>query len=254
MVLESFKLTGKNAIVVGGVGDLGRAMLEALVESGANAVVIDIDKRVFTIADELKNKGYNVIPLKVDISSRDNIRNAVDEVAKIFDHSIDILVNCAGIQRRAPSENFSEKDWDDVININLNATFFFCQHIGRLMLEKGYGKIINIASVISFVGGITIPAYAASKGGVAQLTKTLSNDWAAKGVNVNAIAPGYMDTQLNVALVNDSKRTSEILSRIPINRWGVGDDLKGIIVFLASSASDYVCGAVIPIDGGYLSR
>ncbi len=254
MVLESFKLTGKNAVVVGGAGDLGKAMLEALVESGANAVVIDIDDRVFAIADDLQNKSYNVKALQVDISKRENIRQAVDEVTQLFEGTIDILVNSAGIQRRASSENFSESDWDDVININLNATFLFCQYIGRLMLEKGYGKIINIASVISFVGGFTIPAYAASKGGVAQLTKTLSNDWAGRGINVNAIAPGYMDTQLNVALVNDSKRTAEILSRIPKNRWGTGEDLKGIAVFLASSASDYLCGTVIPVDGGYLSR
>jgi 2-dehydro-3-deoxy-D-gluconate 5-dehydrogenase len=254
LILESFRLTNKNAVVVGGAGDLGKAILEALLESGANAIVIDIDKRVFTIVEGLQKKGFNVRALQVDITNRDNIRKSVEEVSQLFNGSIDILVNCAGIQRRASSENFSETDWDDVINVNLNATFFFCQYIGRLMLEKGYGKIINIASVISFVGGITIPAYAASKGGVAQLTKTLSNDWAGRGINVNAIAPGYMDTQLNVGLVSDKKRTAEILERIPKNRWGVGDDLKGIAVFLSSSASDYVCGTVIPVDGGYLSR
>ena len=254
MILESFKLTGKNAVVVGGAGDLGRAMLEALVESGANAIVIDINKKVFEIAENLQKKGFKVKALQVDISNRKNIKESVDKIAKHFNNSIDILVNSAGIQRRASSENFLEQDWDDVININLNATFFYCQYIGRLMLKKGYGKIINIASMISFLGGITIPAYAASKGGVAQLTKALSNDWAGRGVNVNAIAPGYMDTQMNIALVNDPKRTEEILSRIPKNRWGMGDDLKGIVVFLASKASDYCCGTIIPVDGGYLVR
>ena len=254
MILESFKLTGKNAVVVGGAGDLGRAMLEALVESGANAILIDINKKVFEIAENLQKKGFNVKAVQVDISNRKNIKESVDKIAKHFDNSIDILVNSAGIQRRASSENFLEQDWDDVININLNATFFYCQYIGRLMLKKGYGKIINIASMISFLGGITIPAYAASKGGVAQLTKALSNDWAGRGVNVNAIAPGYMDTQMNIALVNDPKRTEEILSRIPKNRWGTGDDLKGIVVFLASKASDYCCGTIIPVDGGYLVR
>ncbi len=254
MILESFKLMGKNAVVVGGAGDLGRAMLEALVESGANAIVIDIDEKVFDISRKLQKRGFNVEALQVDISSRKNIKRSVEKVTEIFNGSVDILVNSAGIQRRASSENFLEKDWDDVININLNATFFYCQYIGRLMLKKGYGKIINIASMISFLGGITIPAYAASKGGVAQLTKALSNDWAGRGINVNAIAPGYMDTQMNTALVNDEKRTAEILSRIPKNRWGTGEDLKGIIVFLASSASDYCCGTVIPVDGGYLVR
>lgn len=254
MILESFKLTNKNAIVVGGAGDLGRAMLEALLESGSNAIIIDIDKRIFDLEKDLQNKGFNVTAFQVDISNRNNIKNVVEKASQLFNGAIDILVNCAGIQRRASSEIFSETDWDDVININLNATFFFCQYVGKLMLEKGHGKIINIASVISFVGGFTIPAYAASKGGVAQLTKTLSNDWAGRGINVNAIAPGYMDTQLNVGLVSDKKRTAEILARIPKNRWGVGDDLKGIVVFLASSASDYLCGTVIPVDGGYLSR
>lgn len=167
---------------------------------------------------------------------------------------MDILLNTAGIQRRCTSEDFSEKDWDDVIAVNLSAMFFYCQLAAQNMIQHGKGKIINIASMQSFFGGITIPAYAASKGGVAQLTKALSNDWAGKGINVNAIAPGYMDTKLNTALINDPVRNDEVLSRIPLKRWGTGNDLKGIVVFLSSDASNYISGAIIPVDGGYLGR
>lgn len=173
---------------------------------------------------------------------------------KILDSHIDILLNTAGIQRRYKSEEFPEKDWDEVLAVNLTAIFFFCQLAANTMIPQGGGKIINVASINSFLGGITIPAYAASKGGVAQLTKALSNDWAAKGINVNAIAPGYMDTRLNTALIGDSVRSSEVLLRTPKKRWGTGEDMKGIAVFLASEASDYITGAVIPVDGGYLAR
>ena len=167
---------------------------------------------------------------------------------------VDILINSAGIQRRYPSEDFPDDEWHKVIAINLDATFFYCKYAGNTMLKNGGGKIINIASIMSVLGGITIPAYAASKGGVGQLTKALSNDWAAKGICVNAIAPGYMDTQLNTALINDKKRTDEVFMRVPMKRWGTGEDLKGLTVFLASSASDYITGCIIPVDGGYLAR
>jgi 2-deoxy-D-gluconate 3-dehydrogenase len=167
---------------------------------------------------------------------------------------LDILVNAAGIQRRHPSESFPEKDWDDVLAINLSATFFYCQLAANSMIPVGSGKIINIASIMSTCGGITIPAYVASKGGVGQLTKSLSNDWAAKGLHINAIAPGYMATKLNSALMADPVRSADILARVPQKRWGTGQDLKGITVFLASSASDYVNGTIIPVDGGYLGR
>lgn len=158
------------------------------------------------------------------------------------------------IKKRASSEIFKKSDWDDVISVNLTSVFCYCKAIGNLMINNGYGKIINIASMQSFLGGITIPAYAASKGGIAQLTKALSNDWAAKGLTVNAIAPGYMDTQLNTNLINDPKRNEEILSRIPKGRWGKPEDLVGCAIFLASEASDYVTGSIIPVDGGFLSR
>ncbi|HAE22241.1 MAG TPA: 2-deoxy-D-gluconate 3-dehydrogenase, partial [Spirochaetaceae bacterium] len=151
-------------------------------------------------------------------------------------------------------EDFSLEDWDEVLNVNLSAVFQGCQLAGRLMLAQGGGKIINLASMLSFFGGFTVPAYAASKGGVAQLTKALANEWAGRGINVNAIAPGYMDTDMNARLLADEKRRAEISARIPAGRWGTGADMKGLVVFLASKASDYVHGAIIPLDGGYLSR
>lgn len=254
MILDQFKLTGKRALVVGGAGDLGQAILEALVQAGAHAVVIDLSEQVNEVARALSEQGFSVSGLQVDISNRDEIKSSVLKANELLGGSIDILVNSAGIQRRKPSEDFLEADWDDVLNINLTAAFIYCQQVGRQMIAQSYGKIINIASMQSFLGGITIPAYAASKGGIAQLTKALSNDWSSKGINVNAIAPGYMDTRLNVALINDPVRNQEALSRIPKKRWGVGSDLQGAAVFLASPASDYVCGSVIAVDGGYLAR
>lgn len=249
-----FDLTGKKAIVVGGAGDLGYGMLEALVEAGAECVVMDISDKVFEYCDKLNGMGYKTYPMKVDISKRNEIKNSYAESMKIFNNDLDIMVNAAGIQRRHPSEEFPESDWDDVIAVNLTAPWLYIQMAANTMLPKGYGKIITVASIQSYVGGITIPAYTATKGGITQLTKTLSNDWAKRGLNINAIAPGYMATQLNTALLADEKRSAEILSRIPQGRWGTPDDLKGITVFLASAASDYVNGITIPIDGGYLGR
>ena len=168
---------------------------------------------------------------------------------------IDILLNNAGVQRRSHCEDFTLEDWDTVINVNLNAVFVLCQLAGRKMLEQGGGKIINLASMLTFFGGFTVPAYAASKGAVAQLTKALCNEWASKGINVNAIAPGYMDTDMNTALTDPTNpRYKEITDRIPAHRWGTGDDMKGAAIFLASAASDYLNGAVIPVDGGYLVK
>lgn len=251
---ELFDLSGKNAVVVGGAGDLGLGMLEALVNAGARAVVIDISDTVLQVAQTLCQKGRVVHAIQADIACRDQIRSSYAEALKFLGGRLDILLNAAGIQRRHPSEFFPEGDWDEVLAVNLSATFFYCQLAAKTMIPQGSGKIINVASILSYCGGITIPAYAASKGGVGQLTKTLSNDWGGKGINVNAIAPGYMDTKLNVALMNDSSRSADILSRIPQKRWGTAHDLKGITVFLASAASDYVNGTVIPVDGGYLGR
>jgi 2-deoxy-D-gluconate 3-dehydrogenase len=253
-VIELFKLNDKKTIIIGGAGDLGFAMVEALVEAGSEAVIIDLDERIFTICEDLNRQGYKVHAIRADVSDRSQIRSSFTNAIELLGGKLDILINSAGIQRRHASEVFPEKDWDDVIAINLEATFFYCQLAANVMIPNGGGKIINIASMMSFFGGITIPAYAASKGGVSQLTKALSNDWASKGITVNAIAPGYMDTQLNVALINDPVRNAEALNRIPMKRWGKGADLKGLTVFLSSQASDYISGTVIPVDGGYLAR
>lgn len=253
-VLDLFKLSGMNALVTGGAGDLGRDIAEALVEAGAHVVLVDSNPAVFSVAKDFCTRGYTASALHCDVRDRQQIRETVDSALEMFGDSIDILVNCAGIQRRSSSEDFPEEDWDDVIKVNLDATFFFSQLAGRNMLVRGRGKIINVASVMSFFGGVTIPAYAASKGGVSQLTKALSNDWAARGICVNAVAPGYMDTQLNSAFAPGSARYAEVTARIPKGRWGHGCDLAGTVVFLASAASDYVTGTVIPVDGGYSAR
>jgi len=253
-VLDIFSLNGKKALVVGGGGDLGSAIMEGLLDAGASVVAVDIDHNVHNIVQSFQQRGFNASSLQVDIRDRDAIKKSVSDAEALLNGSIDILVNSAGIQRRSPSELFSEKDWDDVISINLTATFIYCQQVAPNMIAHGYGKIINVASIMSFFGGITIPAYAASKGGVAQLTKALSNDWASKGICVNAIAPGYIDTRLNTALINDSTRSSEVLLRTPMKRWGISDDMKGAAIFLSSSASDFISGVVLPIDGGYSAR
>jgi 2-deoxy-D-gluconate 3-dehydrogenase len=252
--LRLFDLTGQRAIVVGGAGDLGFAILEGLLEAGASAVAIDISPKVKPMSASLREKDYEVHGLEVDVTDRTAIKRSVSDSAQLLGGDIDILVNAAGIQRRAPSEDFSEQDWDDVLSVNLTAGFIYSQQVARGMIAKKRGKIIHVSSIMSHFGGITIPAYAASKGGLSQLTKALSNDWAAKGICVNAIAPGYIDTQLNTALISDEKRSAEVLLRTPVKRWGVPADMKGVVIFLASAASDYVTGTVIPVDGGYSAR
>ena len=253
-ILQKFSLRNKKAIVTGGAGDLGKAMVESIAQAGAQTVVIDLDERLFGICKDFQENGLDVSPVRADIGNVSEIKESYKKALDILGGTVDILINSAGIQRRYPSEEFPDDEWHKVLSINLDATFYYCKYAGNTMLENGGGKIINIASIMSFLGGITIPAYAASKGSVGQLTKALSNDWADKGICVNAIAPGYMDTQLNTALINNKKRTEEVFNRVPMKRWGTGEDLKGIAVFLSSSASDYITGCVIPVDGGYLAR
>lgn len=251
---QLFELKGKNALVIGGAGDLGTSMLEGLLEAGASAVAVDIDREVMVLTERLRGQHFNVHGIVCDISNRSQVKSSYQSALELLDGRIDILVNAAGIQRRYPSEIFPEDEWDEVLEINLTAPFLYCQLAGKTMIAQGAGKIINVASVMSYCGGLTIPAYTASKGGIAQLTKTLSNDWADKGICVNAVAPGYMATKLNTTLMADENRTRDIFARIPQKRWGTGEDMKGITVFLASSASDYINGTVIPVDGGYLGR
>ena len=249
-----FDLSGKSALVTGGTRGLGRGMAEGLAEAGAKVVIVGSSAGVLKTAEELRAKGLDVAGIRADLGERDKIPAMFNEALKMLGGKIDILLNDAGVQRRNHCEDFTLEDWDTVMNVNLNAVFVLCQLAGREMLKQGSGKIINMASMLSFFGGFTVPAYAASKGAVAQLTKALSNEWAGKNIQVNAIAPGYMATEMNTALINDNGRNTEILARIPAGRWGTPEDMKGLAVFLASDASNYLSGAVIPLDGGYLAK
>lgn len=252
--MKLFDLTGKTALVTGGNRGLGKGMAEGLCEAGARVAIVASGAGVYDAAKEFRGKGYDVIGVRGDLGNAEELEKVFAEAVENFDGKLDILVNNAGIQRRNPCEDFLMEDWDDVININLRVVFRLCQLAGRNMLAHGGGKMINLASMLSFFGGYTVPAYAAAKGGVAQLTKALANEWTSRGICVNAIAPGYMATQMNRRLMEDPKRNAEILARIPAGRWGREQDIKGVVVFLASEASDYVSGAVIPVDGGYLGR
>jgi 2-deoxy-D-gluconate 3-dehydrogenase len=247
-VYDLFSVEGERALVTGGSAGLGRAMAEALIEGGARVAIAGRSDRVFSVAEEI-----GAFPLQADLSDRVQTLALPDRALQVLD-GLDVLVNDAGTQRRHAAEEFPLEDWDYVLAVNLDAVWILSQASGRHMLAQGHGKIINVASMMSFTGGIYIPAYAATKGGVAQLTKALSNEWAGRGVNVNAIAPGFMATELTSALASDPQRQPLILARIPAGRWGQPGDLKGVVVFLASAASDYLHGAIIPVDGGYLGR
>ena len=249
-----FSLNGKTALVTGGNRGLGRGIAKGLANAGAKVVIWASSDSVYEAADKLKDEGLDVVAVKCDLSDEKGIKESFEKTLELAGGRLDILVNNAGIQRRSKCEEFPLSDWDDVLNINLRSVFVLCQLAGQHMLKNGGGKIINLASMLSFFGGFTVPAYAAAKGGVAQLTKALSNEWASQGINVNAIAPGYMATEMNTNLINDAVRNTEILSRMPAKRWGTPEDMAGVAVFLSSSASDYLNGAVIPVDGGYLGR
>lgn len=246
--MNMFDISSRKAIITGASRGLGYGMAQALGEAGAELAIISSSDRIYSAAESL-----NAHAVKANLSDMAQLERGFGEALDALG-GVDILVNCAGITRRHPCEEFPLEDWRLVLDVNLTATFRLCQLAGREMLKTGYGKIINVASMLSFFGGWTVSAYSASKGGVAQLTKALSDEWAARGINVNAVAPGYMATEINTSLRDDPVRNNEILMRIPAGRWGSADDMKGITVFLASHASDYVSGAVIPVDGGYLGR
>ena len=253
-ILNSFNLTGKVALVTGVGQGLGHGMAVALAEAGADIAGLYLaDCSLTETAVTALGRRFLPIQANLQTASVDELNEMVATIQSELG-SLDILVNNAGIIRRAPAVDFSETDWNAVIQINLNALFFLSQAAGRVMVAQGSGKIINIASMLSFQGGITVPAYTAAKSAVAGLTKALANEWAASGVNINAIAPGYMATDNTTALRADEKRNAAILERIPAARWGTPEDLSGITVFLASAASDYLNGAVIPVDGGWLAR
>ena len=233
---------------------LGAAMARALAEAGAEVALHASGPIPSDRARELTDAcGGRAHLLAADLSERDAAERLANEALRALGH-VDILVNNAGIIRRADASAYSDEDWDDVLMVDLSSVFRLCRAVGSTMLDRGSGKIINIASMLTFQGGMRVPAYAAAKGGVAQLTKALANEWAARGVNVNAIAPGYMRTDNTQALREDPSRCEAITARIPAGRWGEPDDLAGAVVFLASSASDYVHGYVLAVDGGWLAR
>jgi 2-deoxy-D-gluconate 3-dehydrogenase len=246
-----FDLSGKVALVTGGNVGLGQAIAIALAQAGAD--IVSTSRRSAPETQErvlaLKRR---FLGIEADLSSTAPIQGIVEQ--SLAFGGLDILVNNAGIIRRADSVDFTEEDWDAVIDTNLKSAFFLAQAAGRHMIAQGRGKIINIASMLSFQGGVRVPAYTASKSGLAGITRLLACEWASKGVNVNAIAPGYMTTDNTAALRADEKRNVAILDRIPAGRWGEPSDLGGAAVFLASRASDYVHGAIIPVDGGWLAR
>lgn len=253
--MNVFDISGKKAIVTGGTRGLGYKMAEGYLEAGCEVVIVGTSDSVYNTAQEFRDRGFSCHGVKGNLGERREVYRVFQECVELLGGDLDILLTAHGIQRRHSAEEFPVEEWDEVISVNLTSIFILCQEAGRIMLQKGYGKIITIASMNSFFGGQTIPAYAAAKGGIAQLTKALTNDWVGRGVNVNAIAPGYMATEMNKALLDPANpRYASITERIPAHRWGTGDDMKGTAIFLASHASDYVSGAIIPVDGGYLGK
>lgn len=251
-MISSFDLTGRTAVVTGGGRGLGLGISRALLNAGADVVVLSrsaLDDRLRRTAADL---GRSVSHVGVDLRDREGVAAAGAEV--LAGHQVDILVNNAGAQIRHPAEDFPLDAWDAVLDVNLRSVVQLCQIFGRPMIQRGEGKIINLASLLSFQGGFTVAAYAASKGAVAQLTKALCNEWAGRGVNVNAIAPGYMATEMNTTLLEDPVRLEQLSVRIPAGRWGGPDDVGDVAVFLASRAAAYVHGQVLAVDGGWLAR
>ncbi|MEQ4924661.1 2-dehydro-3-deoxy-D-gluconate 5-dehydrogenase KduD [Proteus hauseri] len=253
MILNAFDLKGKVAIVTGCNTGLGQGMALGLAQAGCDIVGINLVEPTETIA-EVEALGRRFLSIKADVSKTSELPALVDKAVAHFGH-VDILVNNAGIIRREDAINFTEKDWDDVMDLNIKSLFFMSQAVARKFIAQGTGgKIINIASMLSFQGGIRVPSYTASKSGVMGVTRLLANEWASKGINVNAIAPGYMATNNTAALRADEERNAAILERIPAERWGVPSDMMGPVVFLASSAADYINGYTIAVDGGWLAR
>ena len=251
-MLDLFSLQGKVALCTGASRGLGKAMAIGLAKAGAHVAVVGrkLDQDVI---DQITAQGVRGQFYEHDLADIDGIPALVAKVKADFG-KIDILVNNAGVQSRHKAADFPRKDWNFVIDVNMNAVFFMCQEVGKHMLAQGKGKIINIASLLSFQGGLTVPAYAASKGAVAQFSKSLSNEWASQGINVNCITPGYMDTDMNTALLADATRSRQIMDRIPAGRWGQPEDMVGAAIYLASSASNYVNGSTIIVDGGWMGR
>jgi len=254
MILDTFRLDGRVALVTGSSRGLGQATALALAEAGADIALLDRGDNSET-ARRIEAVGRRTLRLRRDFAAATDEQLGSD-VARVVDHfgRLDVLVNNAGTIRRTPAQDYAAADWTDVLRVNLDAVFHLSQAAGRHMLEQRHGRIINVASMLSFQGGILVPAYTASKHAVAGLTKALANEWASRGVTVNAVAPGYVATDNTKAIRDDAERSAAILERIPAGRWGIPQDLQGVFVFLASEAASYVTGAVVPVDGGWLVR
>jgi 2-dehydro-3-deoxy-D-gluconate 5-dehydrogenase len=252
--MNLFDLTGRKAIVTGAGAGLGKAITEGLHNAGVEVVIIDIRKDISQVASSMCEKGPKIFGVQCDLTDRNDLAKAFDRSISLLGGRLDILINNAGMVIRHPVDEYPMKDWDRIMELNVNSVFLLSQLAVKLMIPQGKGKIINLASMLSFTGGYLVTAYSASKGAIAILTKAMGNELASKGINVNAIAPGYMDTDLNAPLIADPVRSVQILSRIPAGRWGKPEELQGAIIYLASDASNYLSGAIIPIDGGYLSR
>ncbi len=251
MILDRFRIDGKIAVVTGGTKGIGKAIALALAEAGADIAVVS-RKEDQDIESAILSLGRRYLHHSADLTQRKETRKVITAVMEGMG-DVDILVNNAGIIRRSPAEDYSERDWDTTLEIDLVAPYILSQAAGRIMLKKGRGKIINIASVLTFQGGVNVAAYAASKHGVSGLTKSLANEWAGKGINVNALAPGFFATELTEALQKNRERSRSITDRTPAGRWGKVEDIAGAAVFLASSASDFVHGVTIPVDGGWMA-
>lgn len=249
---DYFSLKNKTALVTGARTGIGQAIAVGLAASGAHVLLVGHRDNMQDTQDQIEALGGTYETFLIDLSLVDSLRENIQPI--LDKYKVDILVNNAGIIYREPAANHQEQEWNRVMNVNINSVFVLCQLFGNQMIENGGGKIINIASLLSFQGGINVPSYTASKHAVAGLTKALANEWASKNVQVNAIAPGYISTNNTEALRNDEMRNKSILERIPANRWGQGEDLAGAAVFLASKAADYVSGHVLVVDGGWMGR
>lgn len=255
MTTIPFDLTGRTALVTGCRRGIGRAIAKALAEAGADIVGASagLENQGSNVARDVEASGRRFTPYRCDFSSRDATCGLVDALDR-DGHAIDILVNNAGTIRRAPAAEHGDADWDHVLEVNLSAPFVLTRELGKRMIERGGGSVVFVASVLSFQGGINVPGYAASKGGIAQIVRAFANEWASKGVNVNAIAPGYVATDNTAALQADADRSKDLLARVPAQRWGEPDDIAWPAVFLASDAARFVHGAILPVDGGWLAR